>query len=59
MNYIMTFTNKTCQEVTDVLDLRTLKSYKSYVSKSEEMIPASFKIRSGDTALYLCAKNTE
>ena len=55
----MTFTNKTCQEVTDVLDLRTLKSYKSYVSKSEEMIPASFKIRSGDTQLYFCAKNTE
>jgi hypothetical protein len=58
-NYILTFTNKTYKEVTDVMDLRTVKSYKSYVSKSEEMIPASFKIRSGDSALYMCAKSTE
>lgn len=58
-NYLISFTNEKCQEVTDILDVRTLKSYKSYVSKAEEMIPASFKMRTGDTAFYLCAANVE
>lgn len=33
MNYLITFTNKSCKEVTDIMDIRTVKSYKSYVSK--------------------------
>lgn len=57
MNYIITFTNKTYKEMTDIMDLRTIKSYKSYTSQLEVMIPASFKIRSGDNSFYLCAKN--
>ena len=59
MNYLITFTNKTYKEMTDIMDLRTIKSYKSYTCQSEEMIPASFKLRSGDSSFYLCAKNIE
>ena len=40
MNYLLTFTNKTCKELTDVIDLKSVKSYKSYVRKDEEMVPA-------------------
>ena len=58
-SYLISFTSENCKEVTDILDVRTLKSYKSYMAKAEEMIPASFKMRTGDTAFYLCAANVE
>ena len=58
MNYLLTFTNKTCKELTDVIDLKSVKSYKSYVRKDEEMVPAGFKIRSDDSEVYLCGTNS-
>lgn len=48
-NYLISFANDKKKEVTDTMDLRTIKNCKSYMAKSEEMIPASFKISSGDT----------
>lgn len=32
-NYMYTFTNKNCDEMTDLIDLKDLKSYKSYLRK--------------------------
>lgn len=55
---MITFTNKSCKEITDVIDLTYVKSIKSYLNPQEEMMPAAFKIRSGDNQLYLCAKDT-
>lgn len=57
MNYLLTFTNKSCQEITDIVDLKDIKSYKSYLRKDEEMIPVGFKLRTGDDMFYLCAKS--
>lgn len=34
VNYMITFTNSKCEEITDVMNLRSVKSYKSYVSKN-------------------------
>jgi len=57
MNYLFTFTNKSCKEVTDIIDLKEMKSYKSYLRKDEEMIPAGFKVRSDDQEFYFCGRN--
>ena len=56
-NYLISFTSEKKKEVTEILDLKTVKSYKSYVAKAEEMIPAGLKIRTGDSAMYLCASS--
>lgn len=58
-NYIASFTSNNCKEATEVMEIRSIKSYKSYVSKCEEMIPAGIKIRTGSTAMYLCASSVE
>ncbi len=57
LNYLFTFTNKTCDEVTEIVNLRDIKSYKSYLRNDEEMIPAGFKVRSEDEEMYFCARS--
>lgn len=56
-NYILVFTNKSCKELTEYVDLRDVKSYKSYVRKDDEMIPSGFKIRTLEDMYYFCARN--
>ena len=58
-NFLISFKSRDCKEISEVIEISTIENYKSYINTTSEMVPAAFKIKSGDNLMYLCAKDAE
>jgi hypothetical protein len=49
MNFLISFSNRECKEITELIDLKEFRLYKSYVKKEDDLIPSCFKITAKDS----------
>ena len=55
--FLYTFTSKTMEDVTDIVELRDVRNYKSYLTKEDKMVPVTFKIKTSKETVSFSAKN--